>query len=475
MVSPVGNQQATYNYTKQLLKQNNPTFGDGYWINTVHVNPMNYTQSQTTAPVQQATVTNSDCTDGKDDGSIGFFSAVGHALKGGVKFFTGMFTDEQGNFSLGQTLKTLAIGGAIAAATCIPVVGPLVLPALCTIGVVQGGTKVLSGISTAMNAKTDAEAKAAWEEIGNGATEGIVSYTGYKATGGWKSAISKSKAQYAEQATKFGKLTTEGQKYYDETAAKLNQKTELSSEQIDKNLGLDNNTELNQLNEYYRNLEKQTKVQTKAEKTLAKNKAKEPQVRKSNPLAEEARRNSVNELADKVNRGESTAHTNAEIRQTVDNIDTSRLNGNNRAMVERAAKDVPTEAQQRAYDRQMEYRPATEAQRKAFEDKGGKFVEQETGNATQSLSEVNVKSSNPEVKTLNDVKAQIETTGKIPDGQYLVEMRNGETGIYNVKDGNIEIVDKAGTEFTGKNIARKEATHKAEVEQQIRNGNFVAA
>ena len=44
--------------------------------------------------------------DGKDDGHIGFWKAAGHILKGVGKFFTGLVTDENGNFSLGKSLKT---------------------------------------------------------------------------------------------------------------------------------------------------------------------------------------------------------------------------------------------------------------------------------------------------------------------------------------------------------------------------------
>lgn len=145
----------------------------------------------------------SACKDGKDDGSIGFWEATKNVLKGGVKFFTGMFTDENGDFSWKQTLKTVGMGALIGLATMIPVVGPLVLPALCTYGMLHGGKEVLSGISNAMNATTDAEAQAAWQEVGSGATEGVLSYTGYKATGGFKKAWSKTTADYAAIKAKF--------------------------------------------------------------------------------------------------------------------------------------------------------------------------------------------------------------------------------------------------------------------------------
>ena len=150
------------------------------------------------------------CKDGADDGLIGFLEASKNVLKGGIKFFTGMFTDENGNFSTEQTLKTVAIAGAIGLATTIPVVGPLVLPALCAYGLFHGGTEVISGISNAMDAKTDEEAQKAWQKVGSGATEGIVSYTGYKASGGIKKSWAKSQADYTALKTKFSNNSVKG-------------------------------------------------------------------------------------------------------------------------------------------------------------------------------------------------------------------------------------------------------------------------
>lgn len=144
----------------------------------------------------------SKAADGKDDGKIGFFSALGHAIKGGVKFVTGMFTDENGDFSLKQTLKTAAIGLAILGASMIPVVGPFVVPALCAYGMVEGGCRAAKGFVNAMDAKTDAEAEKAWEDVGSGATEGILSYAGYKKSGGFSAAKEKAAARLASSSAK---------------------------------------------------------------------------------------------------------------------------------------------------------------------------------------------------------------------------------------------------------------------------------
>lgn len=151
------------------------------------------------------------CTDGKDDGKIGLFSAIGNAIKGvgktivnGVK---GMFTDKNGKFSLGKTL--LSIGTA---ALCIAV--PAVGVAACVVGGTMGAVQVGKGIYNAATAKTDAEAKEAWQNIGGGAFTVGMSVVGAKAgVKGMKSAAAKTDAGSALQA-----LENAGTKFTPKTA-----------------------------------------------------------------------------------------------------------------------------------------------------------------------------------------------------------------------------------------------------------------
>lgn len=121
----------------------------------------------------------SGCTDGKDDGKIGFFSALGNAVKGigksivnGVK---GCFTDSEGKFSLGKTLLTIGVGALCVA---FPAVGLVA----CGIGAVAGTVQVAKGIGKAATAKTDAEAKEAWQNIGAGTFTVVTSALGAKAS-----------------------------------------------------------------------------------------------------------------------------------------------------------------------------------------------------------------------------------------------------------------------------------------------------
>ena len=89
-----------------------------------------------------------------------------------------MFLDEEGNFSLGNTLKTAAMG----AACFIPGIGPVVAGALCTAGAVTGAANTVQGIAGALSAQTDAEAKASFQQIGGGALQTGLSVAGAKAS-----------------------------------------------------------------------------------------------------------------------------------------------------------------------------------------------------------------------------------------------------------------------------------------------------
>ena len=98
------------------------------------------------------------CTDGKDDGKIGFWSAIGNTLKG-----------------VGKTLLTAAT-----AAVCVafPAVGLVA----CGIGAVSGAVQIGKGVYNAATADTDAEAKEAWQQVGGGALTTGLSISGAKAS-----------------------------------------------------------------------------------------------------------------------------------------------------------------------------------------------------------------------------------------------------------------------------------------------------
>lgn len=173
-------------YDWQNLAQdyiNSKTYSKSYYANNASYNSGAATQTGYAAQTRYATQTISSqgnyCTDGKDDGHIGILSVVGNVVEGagkavinGVK---GMFTDKNGNFSLLKTASTVALGAACVA---FPAVGLT----MCGFGVVAGGTKLVKNFANALGAKTDAEAKDAWEAVGDGALTTAVSAVGAKAS-----------------------------------------------------------------------------------------------------------------------------------------------------------------------------------------------------------------------------------------------------------------------------------------------------
>ena len=105
--------------------------------------------------------------DGKDDGSIGFWGATKNMAKGVWNFLTSPFKNDKGEWSLGSTLKSLAIAGLFIAGNALT--GGALTPILLAAGAIMGvGGAVKAGYNIA-TAKTDAEAEAAWQSMGSSA------------------------------------------------------------------------------------------------------------------------------------------------------------------------------------------------------------------------------------------------------------------------------------------------------------------
>lgn len=115
--------------------------------------------------------------DGKDDGSISLWSKIKNAGKGVVNTVKGMFCDENG-FSLKRTLTTVAVAAA-GTALCV-VTGGAATPFLIGAGVAMGGVQIAGGAIKAATAKTDAQAEAAWQDIGGGTFAVGASFVGAK-------------------------------------------------------------------------------------------------------------------------------------------------------------------------------------------------------------------------------------------------------------------------------------------------------
>ena len=108
-----------------------------------------------------------------DDGKISFGTKVTSFVKGVFKPITNMFSSP-GNFLKGA----LCIAGG---AALIAVTGGAATPLLVAAGVVGGGLKIAKGAVNAAGAQTDAEAIAAWEDMGEGTGVVAASVAGSKA------------------------------------------------------------------------------------------------------------------------------------------------------------------------------------------------------------------------------------------------------------------------------------------------------
>ena len=137
----------------------------------------------------------------KNDGNLTLGEKAEHFGKGMLRGVTSLFTDENGNFSVKQTLKTvrtavIVTATATAAVAAGIVSAPVAAAILVGIGVVMGGIKIYNGIKAANSAKTNDEAAAAYQQMGEGTTDVGLSLL-------FKKGISKSMGKAGE----IGKIT----------------------------------------------------------------------------------------------------------------------------------------------------------------------------------------------------------------------------------------------------------------------------
>ena len=112
----------------------------------------------------------------KNDGNLTLGEKAEHFGKGMLRGVTSLFTDENGDFSVKQTLKTVGTAVVVSAtATAVVAAGifsaPVTAAILVGTGVVMGGIKIYNGIKAANSAKTNDEAAAAYQQMGEGTTD----------------------------------------------------------------------------------------------------------------------------------------------------------------------------------------------------------------------------------------------------------------------------------------------------------------
>ena len=137
----------------------------------------------------------------KNDGNLTLGEKAKHFGKGMLRGITSLFTDENGDFSVKQTLKIVGTAVVVTAtATAAVAAGIVSAPVAATIlvgiGVVMGGIKIYNGIKAAISAKTNDEAAAAYQQMGEGTTDVGLSLL-------FKKGISKSMGKAGE----IGKIT----------------------------------------------------------------------------------------------------------------------------------------------------------------------------------------------------------------------------------------------------------------------------
>lgn len=128
--------------------------------------------TQQTTGTQAVSASGNTCTDGSDDGKIGFFEGVGSFFNGiknaVVNTVVGIVTDPG---------KLLMTAGAVALGIAFPPAGV----AMAVAGGVAATVQIGTGVVSAATAKTDAEAKDALESVGAGTLQLGMSALGAKA------------------------------------------------------------------------------------------------------------------------------------------------------------------------------------------------------------------------------------------------------------------------------------------------------
>lgn len=137
-----------------------------------------------------------------DDGKLtfgqkvgSFFKGIGNTIKGAVK---NLFTPK------GLLTTALCVGACF-----IPGVGPFIAAGLACVGIAKGAGTVIKGAQQASQATTDAEAMAAWENIGGGTFTVAASAVALKgATGAIKANTASAGLSTTKGMTATQKLST---------------------------------------------------------------------------------------------------------------------------------------------------------------------------------------------------------------------------------------------------------------------------
>lgn len=127
---------------------------------------------QTSAPNNNNTM--ATAIDGKDDGKISFKEKIQNFGKGLIAPIKTMFSSPK---NIAITAASVAGGAALIALT-----GGAAAPVMVALGLIGGGVQIGQGIYKQVNAKTDAQARQAWQQMGSGTFTAGVSAAGAKSS-----------------------------------------------------------------------------------------------------------------------------------------------------------------------------------------------------------------------------------------------------------------------------------------------------
>lgn len=162
-MSTVDYQTAYDSYLSKYMKYANYTPS----VTSKTGNPINAQTSTGTyaSGITDAGLFANKCTDGSDDGQINGVSKFLNACEGVLGMGKNLVTN-----AIKHPIKTAAMIGVC----CLPYVGPALAIGMGCYGVYNGVKQIEYASEVADNATTDAEAKAAWENMGSaGATVGL--------------------------------------------------------------------------------------------------------------------------------------------------------------------------------------------------------------------------------------------------------------------------------------------------------------
>ncbi|MCR4880575.1 MAG: hypothetical protein K6A44_01300 [bacterium] len=181
--SPIEFNYGGHRYFKQTIKQNGKE-------EILYVCADEAPETLDKAEAEKYTVKKT-CGDGKDDGKISWTEKLSSMWNGVAKTFTNMFSSPK------KAIISIGIAAAAIGACFIPGVGPFISAGLLYGGLALGVGTIGVGAYQSANAKTDAEERNAWENIGNGVFTTVTSLIGLKSF----------KSNLAQQATAIEQAT----------------------------------------------------------------------------------------------------------------------------------------------------------------------------------------------------------------------------------------------------------------------------